>query len=118
MFINEDTVLFPPVVEICHMIYDRIYMPSSIIQKWHTPITFILLNYIRLTRVKHSVFIIIQDYNSSVKYPKHHRDTLGVISAWKHDDQNILNNPKGNTLKKNIKLYHIYYVYIDNFYNK
>lgn len=67
---------------------------------------------------EHSVFIIIQEYNSSVKYAKHHRDTLWVISVWKHNDQNILNNPKGNKLKEKIKLYHIYYVYIDAYYNK
>jgi len=33
MFINEGTLLFPPVVEIYHILYDHINMPSSIIQK-------------------------------------------------------------------------------------
>jgi len=75
-------VLFPSSVELCHMIYYRIYMLSSIIQKWHTPITFILTNYITLIRVKHNVFIIIQDHNSFFKYAKHHRDTLGCILVW------------------------------------
>jgi len=42
-------------------------MLSNIIQKRHTPITFILTNYTTLIRVKYGVFIIIKDHNSSVK---------------------------------------------------
>lgn len=54
-------------------------MPFSITQKWHTPMTCTLTNYITLIRVKHTVFIIIQDHKSSVEYAKHHPDTLGLM---------------------------------------